>query len=86
MSAIASGNSEAARAQIQAFKEQLEDYDAMDRAEILAAGCWLETRLPGVKLPAKLRAEWHRLGEKLRVLPPAVSDQLARLGVLESQN
>jgi hypothetical protein len=57
---------------------RLQDYDALDQADILNARCWLESRdgtVPQERLEDLLR--------HLAVLPVAVAEQLRRMGMLD---
>ena len=56
----------------------LETYDALDRAEIINAKAWLNA-----KSGRASSGEIHEGLRYLRLLPPAVSDQLTRMGMLD---
>ncbi|HEV2084433.1 MAG TPA: tetratricopeptide repeat protein, partial [Gemmatimonadales bacterium] len=62
---------------VRSFVVQLSLYDALDRAEILAAFVFLQRKTGGLTHQLECL-----LSEQLRTLPPAVTDQLGRLGIL----
>jgi DNA-binding SARP family transcriptional activator/tetratricopeptide (TPR) repeat protein len=62
---------------VRSFVVQLSLYDALDRAEILAAFVFLQRKTGGLTHQLECL-----LFEQLRTLPPAVTDQLGRLGIL----
>ena len=57
---------------------KLESYDAIDRAEILNAKAWLSA-----KTGEASAQQVARMCSYLKVLPPAVTDQLGRMGMLD---
>jgi DNA-binding SARP family transcriptional activator/tetratricopeptide (TPR) repeat protein/type II secretory pathway predicted ATPase ExeA len=77
--AIDCGQLSQALKQVQFFLVRLESYDALDRAEILAAMTYLHCRLgfDSQELQSQLR---HQLIH----LPPPVTDQLRRVGMLDA--
>ncbi len=80
--AIAVGEPQRAQAPLKKLKSQLTSYDAVDQAEILASSWWLRSQ-PGMRTSAaELRHLRNQLSQLLGNMPPAVSNQLARLGVL----
>jgi tetratricopeptide (TPR) repeat protein len=72
------GKVESGRATIRCLIENLPYYDAIDRAEILNAQIWLESR-QGNAHPAQIA----QMTSELRSLPLAVGDQLRRMGMLD---
>jgi tetratricopeptide (TPR) repeat protein len=72
------GKAENGHATIHCLIENLAYYDVIDRAEILNAQSWLESR-QGNTRPAQMA----RMISELRSLPLAVGDQLRRMGMLD---
>jgi tetratricopeptide (TPR) repeat protein len=69
---------ESAHGRLDCLISKIEAYDAIDRAEILNAKCWLDSRtrtLSAVCLQEMIR--------KLKGLPRAVEDQLRQMGMLD---
>jgi hypothetical protein len=56
----------------------LDAFDAMDRAEIVNAKTWLDAKNGEIRGDAVQQMRAH-----LRELPPAIEDQLARIGMLD---
>jgi tetratricopeptide (TPR) repeat protein len=72
------GKAENGHTTIHCLIENLAYYDVIDRAEILNAQSWLESR-QGNTRPAQMA----RMISELRSLPLAVGDQLRRMGMLD---
>jgi tetratricopeptide (TPR) repeat protein len=75
---VKSGNYQYAHKVLNSLLLTINRYDAIDQAEVLNAKCWLASRL-GLALPSDLADMLSRLGS----LPPAVGDQLRRMGMLD---
>jgi hypothetical protein len=82
--AIAVGSVAGAKKQLNQLCTDLDNYDALDRAEILAARYWLDRQASNSVTLARLRAQHQRLADQLSALPTAVVQQLARLSILDT--
>src|SRR4051812_17119684 len=72
------GQSRNAHATLSEMMKDLQNYDVIDRAEIVNANTWLNATNRGVSS--------REIGESLdplALLPPAVTDQLRRMGMLD---
>jgi tetratricopeptide (TPR) repeat protein len=69
------------RERLDRLVENLDSYDAMDRAETINARTWLRARAGGVS-----SGEIDHAWSYLTVLPSAVPDQLRRMGMLDFCN